>query len=200
MAQSHAACDVLGLERGFDENDLYENLSWPAERQAEIEQRLFRMRLGARRPQLFLYGVTSSYPEGTGNALSAYGCNRGKKRGKKQIVIGLLCGEARARGRGDAARRGHGDMGARGRGDAARRGCLNTLPDPCIPEIPSRKKVVSSCPKRAAQGGAPRLGSRENGFIKGGVGPDTRPPGAFNSRAIFSTNSFSEDGLQDRAR
>ena len=28
LAQIHAACDVLDLRRGFDENDLYENLSW----------------------------------------------------------------------------------------------------------------------------------------------------------------------------
>ena len=27
LAQAHAACDVLGIRRGFDENDLYENLS-----------------------------------------------------------------------------------------------------------------------------------------------------------------------------
>jgi hypothetical protein len=96
LARSHAACDALGLERGFDENDLYENLSWLAERQAEIEQHLFRTRLGGRRPQLFLYDVTSSYLEGTENALAAYGYNRDKKRGKKQIVIGLLCDEAGA--------------------------------------------------------------------------------------------------------
>ncbi len=28
LAQVHAACDVLGIRRGFDENDLYENLTW----------------------------------------------------------------------------------------------------------------------------------------------------------------------------
>lgn len=28
LAQVHADCDVLGLRRGFDENDLYANLSW----------------------------------------------------------------------------------------------------------------------------------------------------------------------------
>ena len=96
LARSHAACDALGLERGFDENDLYENLSWLAQRQGEIEGHLFRTRLGGRRPQLFLYDVTSSYLEGTQNELAAYGYNRDKKGGKKQIVIGLLCDEAGA--------------------------------------------------------------------------------------------------------
>ncbi len=28
LAKTHAACDILDIERGFDENDLYENLAW----------------------------------------------------------------------------------------------------------------------------------------------------------------------------
>ena len=35
--------------------------------------------------------MTSSYLEGDDNALGAYGYNRDGKKGKKQIVIGLLC-------------------------------------------------------------------------------------------------------------
>ncbi len=42
---------------------------------------------------MFLYDVTSSYLEGEDNALGAYGYNRDGKKGKKQIVIGLLCDE-----------------------------------------------------------------------------------------------------------
>jgi transposase len=38
--------------------------------------------------------VTSSYFEGTQNELSAFGYNRDGKKGKMQIVIGLLCNEA----------------------------------------------------------------------------------------------------------
>ena len=38
--------------------------------------------------------MTSSYFEGDCNELSAYGYNRDKKKGKKQIVIGLLCDKA----------------------------------------------------------------------------------------------------------
>ena len=37
--------------------------------------------------------MTSSYLEGDQNKLADYGYNRDKKRGKKQIVIGLLCDE-----------------------------------------------------------------------------------------------------------
>jgi transposase len=41
-------------------------------------------------PALVLYDVTSSYFEGECNELGAYGYNRDGKRGKLQIVIGLL--------------------------------------------------------------------------------------------------------------
>jgi hypothetical protein len=91
LAGSHCACEVLGLEAGFNEEDLYRNLDWLAHQQTGIEKRLFE----ANHPMigeggLFLYDVTSSYLEGTENALSAFGYNRDGKRGKKQIVIGLL--------------------------------------------------------------------------------------------------------------
>lgn len=92
LAQVHAACDVIGIRRGFDENDLYANLGWLCQQQATIEDRLFVRRQG-KKPELFLYDVTSSYLEGQDNALGAYGYNRDGKKGKKQIVIGLLCDE-----------------------------------------------------------------------------------------------------------
>jgi transposase len=41
-----------------------------------------------------LYDVTSSYLEGEKNALAAFGYNRDNKRGKQQIVVGLLCDAA----------------------------------------------------------------------------------------------------------
>jgi len=40
---------------------------------------------------LYLYDVTSSYLEGMSNAFGAFGYCRDGKRGKKQIVVGLLC-------------------------------------------------------------------------------------------------------------
>jgi Transposase DDE domain len=89
LAQTHAACDILGL-RGFDENDLYENLGWLADHQRAIERRLFRARQAEQKPKLFFYDVTSSYLEGQCNELAAWGYNRDKKAGKPQIVIGLL--------------------------------------------------------------------------------------------------------------
>jgi len=92
LAQVHAAAAVLGLQRGFDENDFYANLGWLSEQQGRIENRLFAARgRGTEKPQLFLYDVTSSYLERPDNAYGAYGYNREGKKGKKQIVIGLLC-------------------------------------------------------------------------------------------------------------
>ena len=93
LAQVHAACDVLGMRRGFDENDLYANQRWLSERQGKIEDCLFRLQKVGRAPQLFLYDVTSTYLEGETNAFAEYGYSRDKKRGKKQIVVGLLCDE-----------------------------------------------------------------------------------------------------------
>jgi transposase len=93
LAQTHAACDVLDIHRGFDENDLYENLRWLADHQEAIEKKLFSLRRGTTKPELFLYDVTSSYLEGTKNFFGEYGYNRDGKKGKQQIVIGLLCDE-----------------------------------------------------------------------------------------------------------
>ena len=90
LAKIHAIGDVLALTRGFDENDLYENLRWLTDHQARIEKTLFSAR-HTDAPELFLYDVTSSYLEGEKNFFGAYGYNRDGKRGKKQIVIGLLC-------------------------------------------------------------------------------------------------------------
>jgi transposase len=91
LAESHATCDVLGLET-FNEDHLYDNLAWLAEGQEAIEKRLFRHWYGSAPPQLFLYDVTSSYLEGVQNILAAFGYNRDGKKGKMQLVIGLLTG------------------------------------------------------------------------------------------------------------
>jgi hypothetical protein len=92
LAMSHAACDVLGLDT-FDEDVLYENLDWLAEAQAAREDRLFVQHTKTQLVSLFLYDVTRSDVEGTQNALAAFGYNRDGKKGKQQIVIGLLCDE-----------------------------------------------------------------------------------------------------------
>lgn len=94
LAQTHAACDVLDIRRGFDENDLYDNLKWLSDNQEKIEDTLFSVRRGKTKPEIFLYDVTSSYLEGTKNYFGEYGYNRDGKKGKQQIVIGLLCDES----------------------------------------------------------------------------------------------------------
>ena len=93
LCKTMAAAEIVGFKKGFCEEDLYENLTWLFENQEEIEKRLFVSRRGTEKPELFLYDVTSSYLEGEHNALADWGYNRDKKRGKKQIVIGLLCDE-----------------------------------------------------------------------------------------------------------
>jgi hypothetical protein len=90
LARAHAAREILGLG-GFDEDDLYANLDWLAEQQADIEKFLFE-RQGPSQG-LFLYDVTSTYLEGQHNAFGAFGYDRDGKRGKQQIVIGLLCND-----------------------------------------------------------------------------------------------------------
>ncbi|MGQ3683443.1 MAG: hypothetical protein ACUBOA_00225 [Candidatus Loosdrechtia sp.] len=55
LALTHAACDILDIRRGFDENDLYENLAWLSDNQSGIERRLFSARRGKDIPRLFLY-------------------------------------------------------------------------------------------------------------------------------------------------
>jgi transposase len=91
LAQRHAVCDVLHL-KAFNEDDLYEAMDWLAARQHRIEQALFVHRYAEHQnpPTLYLYDVTSSYLEGTQNELGAFGKCRDQKRGKMQIVIGLL--------------------------------------------------------------------------------------------------------------
>ena len=93
LARVHDVGNVLGIERSFNEDDLYDNLAWLSDRQEEIEDQLFTFRCQNGKRELFLYDVTSSYLEGECNFFGAYGYNRDKKKGKKQIVIGLLCDE-----------------------------------------------------------------------------------------------------------
>jgi transposase len=90
-AEDHAVAEVLGVNR-FDEDDLYAALDDLCARQEQIERKLYEryLRLRGAPPSLFLYDVTSSYLEGEHNALGAFGYNRDGKRGKLQIVIGLL--------------------------------------------------------------------------------------------------------------
>ena len=90
-AGQHTVEDVLGLGP-FDEDDLYAALDWLAGQQERIERELYQdhVKRQGKPPVLVLYDVTSSYFEGECNELGQYGYNRDGKKGKRQIVIGLL--------------------------------------------------------------------------------------------------------------
>jgi hypothetical protein len=90
FARTHAVEDLLEVDP-FTEDDLYGNLKWLSTNQSAIEDRLFALRYPDRLPSLYLYDVTSSYLEGECNELAAFGYNRDGKRGKRQIVVGMLC-------------------------------------------------------------------------------------------------------------
>jgi transposase len=85
-------CDILGITKNFNEDHLYRNLSWVETNKDSIEKKLIKVRQKEKKTdELFLYDVTSSYLEGDKNFFGNYGYNRDGKKGKKQIVIGLLC-------------------------------------------------------------------------------------------------------------
>ena len=86
------ASSSLGQQLGLgvvDEDELYTALDWLAVRQPAIERALARSHLTG--GTLVLYDVSSSYMEGRCCPLAQYGYNRDRKRGKRQIVYGLLC-------------------------------------------------------------------------------------------------------------
>ena len=80
--------EVLGLGP-VDEDELYVALDWLGERQEAIEKALARKHLHD--GTLVLYDVSSSYLEGRCCELARLGYNRDGKKGKLQIVYGLLC-------------------------------------------------------------------------------------------------------------
>jgi transposase len=79
---------ALGLE-SVDVDELYRVMDWLAGRQDKIEALLAERHLSD--GSLVLYDVTSSYFEGRTCPLAKFGHNRDGKKGKLQIVIGLLC-------------------------------------------------------------------------------------------------------------
>jgi len=85
-SEDHAVREVLRVG-AFDEDDLYAALEDLARHQRPIETALApQATLGT----VFLYDVTSVYFEGQHNERAAFGYNRDGKRGKKQMVAGLL--------------------------------------------------------------------------------------------------------------
>ena len=76
---------------GADADDLYAAMDWLLARQQRIETKLARRHLkdGGRA----LYDVTSSYYEGRTCPLMRFGYSRDGKRGKTQVVYGVLAGD-----------------------------------------------------------------------------------------------------------
>ena len=71
---------LLGLG-GVSGNELLDMLDWLSNRQPDR----------TKNTTLILYDVTSTYLEGQQCPLAAFGHNRDGKKGKKQMVLGLLC-------------------------------------------------------------------------------------------------------------
>lgn len=71
-----------------DEDELYVALDWLLQRQETIERKLAQRHLSE--GGLVLYDVSSSYYEASHCELASYGYNRDRKKGKKQIVYGLM--------------------------------------------------------------------------------------------------------------
>jgi transposase len=88
MTATSSLGQVLGLGEVADA-ELYQALDWLLARQPAIETALARRHL--KDGTLVLYDVSSSYVEGRCCPLAKYGHNRDGKKGKLQIVYGLLC-------------------------------------------------------------------------------------------------------------
>lgn len=89
-SETQVISEVLGIE-SISKDELYETLDWLDKEQVSLEKKMVKaLYKESAEITLCLYDVTSSYLEGDHNELAAYGYNRNKKKGKKQIVIGLL--------------------------------------------------------------------------------------------------------------
>ena len=80
--------EMLGLET-VEAEDLYAAMDWLGSRQEKVEKALAKRHLHD--GMLVLYDVSSSYFEGRTCPLAAMGYPRDRKKGKLQIVFGLLC-------------------------------------------------------------------------------------------------------------
>ena len=88
-SEDHAVREILQVGR-FDEDDLYTALEDLEARQASIEAALAPKAAASPARAIYLYDVTSVYFEGLDNELADFGYNRDGKKGKKQLVAGLL--------------------------------------------------------------------------------------------------------------
>jgi transposase len=105
LARVHAGCEIIGIE-SINEDKLYEAMDWLYDNREAIEKKLFRKWKknqgdgdgdsdgdSEKNQHIFLYDISSSYLEGEKNEFAMFGYNRDKKKGKKQVIYGLLTDE-----------------------------------------------------------------------------------------------------------
>jgi len=86
--------EEIAQKLGIDLNELkletlYGTLADLSHLQDKVERK-WNLYHKSEKEEVYLYDITSSYFEGTENELAAFGYNRDGKKGKKQIVIGLV--------------------------------------------------------------------------------------------------------------
>jgi len=90
IKRNEAIAKKLGIDLAtLKIGTLYETLADLSHLQGKIERK-WNLYHKSEKDEIYLYDITSSYFEGTQNALSAYGYNRDGKKGKMQIVVGLI--------------------------------------------------------------------------------------------------------------
>jgi transposase len=82
-----AVARILGNPPNAALSQWYEALDHIYEHQDRMQKSLFQSGDG----RMFLYDITSTYFEGVHCPLAAFGYNRDGKKGKLQIVVGLMC-------------------------------------------------------------------------------------------------------------
>lgn len=87
--RANTLAEACGIDGDLRENDLYAAMDWLLKRQSRIEKSLANRHL--QDGSLVLYDLTSSYFEGNTCPLAKLGYSRDGKKGKLQIVFGLLC-------------------------------------------------------------------------------------------------------------
>ena len=83
---------LLGQDKAPSLKTWYAGLARLEDARESMLQELFARNHGS--GELYLYDITSSYFEGDACPLGAYGYNRDGKKGKKQVVLGVICDEA----------------------------------------------------------------------------------------------------------
>ena len=89
QSRTDTLAQQCGIEDDVHENELYAAMDWLLPRQARIEKKLATRHL--QEGSLILYDLSSSYFEGHTCPLARRGHSRDGKKGKLQIVYGLLC-------------------------------------------------------------------------------------------------------------